>query len=408
MIELLNDRIILQAEREYGTPLYVFDETAVCERIENIRSLVGYDVGICYAMKANSFIAKQLSSVVDRLEVCSPGEYEICIRNGIDLDKIIISGVNKTYESMSRIIEVSQGKGIYTIESLLHEEILENLANKLGLKLKVQIRLTNGNQFGVDEGVFSDLAKKITASNSLILVGIHYFSGTMKQLKKIGKELSMLDDFAGKIKELTGLNELELEYGPGLRVEYFVGNSELLDEKQLEGVSSMIANLKNFNKVTLEMGRFIAAYCGYYLTKVVDTKHNKGKNYCIIEGGIHQINYFGQMLGMNIPFMSLYSEDGNHKYIKTFHTANEKNEATIEWDVCGSLCTFNDVVVRNLTMTSLTRGSMLIFERCGAYSVTESIALFLSRDLPKVLLYNKENGLRLVRDRIETNEFNAQ
>lgn len=404
----VDEEQLLKVAKEYGSPLYVFDETQVCKRIEKIRALVGENVGICYAMKANPFIVKDIAKSVDRLEVCSPGEYEICIRSGVDLDQIIISGVNKTYQSMSRIIEVSQGKGIYTIESELHEEILENLANKFGVKLKVQIRLTDGSQFGVDEEVFTKLAQKVSDSNYLTLVGIHYFSGTMKQVKKIEKELLMLDEFAARIKELTGTNELELEYGPGLRVAYFVGTSEPSDEEQLESVKRILSDLKNFDKITLEMGRFIAAYCGYYITKVIDAKHNKGKNYCIVDGGIHQINYYGQMLGMNVPYMSLYNSDEDGQYKKNLYTADEKTEAMEEWTVCGSLCTFNDVLVRNLPMQKVEKGSLMIFERCGAYSVTESIALFLSRDLPKVLLYNEEDGLRLVRDQIETNKFNAQ
>ena len=42
------------------------------------------------------------------------------------------------------------------------------------------------------------------------------------------------------------------------------------------------------------MGRFIASECGYYCTEVVDRKCNNGSEYAIVDGGIHQINYYGQ------------------------------------------------------------------------------------------------------------------
>ena len=52
-------------------------------------------------------------------------------------------------------------------------------------------------------------------------------------------------------------------------------------------------------------------------------------------------------------------------------------------------------------------GDVLVFERTGAYSVTEGISLFLSRDLPKVLFYSRKEGIRLVRDKIETDSINS-
>ncbi len=43
-------------------------------------------------------------------------------------------------------------------------------------------------------------------------------------------------------------------------------------------------------------GRFIAASCGVFVS-VVDLKTNKEQNYCIIDGGINHINYYGQTTG---------------------------------------------------------------------------------------------------------------
>jgi diaminopimelate decarboxylase len=51
-------------------------------------------------------------------------------------------------------------------------------------------------------------------------------------------------------------------------------------------------------------------------------------------------------------------------------------------------------------------GDVLAFEKCGAYSVTEASALFLSRDLPAVYLRRK-NQLQLVRRPLSTWEINC-
>ena len=47
-------------------------------------------------------------------------------------------------------------------------------------------------------------------------------------------------------------------------------------------------------------------------------------------------------------------------------------------------------------------GDLLVFDRIGAYSVTEGIYLFLSRQLPVVLTYTLKQGLSLVRDAFPT------
>ena len=50
---------------------------------------------------------------------------------------------------------------------------------------------------------------------------------------------------------------------------------------------------------------------------------------------------------------------------------------------------------------------MLAFEKAGAYCVTEGIALFLSRDLPAVVLKSALDGKEhLLRAHIETNNLN--
>ena len=77
------------------------------------------------------------------------------------------------------------------------------------------------------------------------------------------------------------------------------------------------------------------------------------------------------------------------------------------WTVCGSLCTSNDVLLKSCSFTDLRVGDVLVFGKAGAYSPTESIGLFLSRDLPQVALFSREKGLRLVREALPTDRLNS-
>jgi len=143
----------------------------------------------------------------------------------------------------------------------------------------------------------------------------------------------------------------------------------------------------------LEMGRFMTAACGYYITSVVDIKRTGGQNYCIVDGGIHHINYYGQNMGMKSPPM--------------MHLTHSKTGTEEDWHICGSLCTAGDVLAKLFPLQGLSLHDILVFSKLGAYAITEGISLFLSRDLPKVFFYNSSEGIRLVREDLPTYPLNS-
>ena len=145
-------------------------------------------------------------------------------------------------------------------------------------------------------------------------------------------------------------------------------------------------------RLTIELGRALAASCGFYLTEIADVKENNGTNYCIVDGGSHQLNYDGQIRGMYEPNIRIHPER---------MPAPEK-----KWTVCGALCTANDVLCRGVSLCGVKTGHILVFERAGAYSCMEGMALFLSHVLPRVVLFSEAEGWHVVRERQETYQLN--
>lgn len=389
----MKKEVLEQAAKSCGSPCYVFDLDMLKEKVLEIKSSLGDDITTCFAMKANPFLIRPMDEYVDRFEVCSPGEYEICIRQGIAPEKIVISGVNKTEQSMERIVSVSEGKGIYTIESPMHYEILSNCAKKHQKRLDVYIRLSSGNQFGMDKEHFENIAEKCCGDEFINLIGIHYYSGTQKKLKKVEKEILELTEYSKGLKERFNLDIFELEYGPGLSIAYFDTDKVDSSKEQLDALSDILKQADVFSHISIEMGRFIASECGYYITKICDIKKTEDSNFVIIDGGIHQINYYGQLMGMKKPYITFVPE--------------QQGDAD-KWTVCGSLCTINDVIVRDLDICNPKLGDIMVFERCGAYSVTEGMALFLSRELPQVMFYSNNEGFKCVRKSQGTDIINSQ
>lgn len=375
---------------KYKTPFYIYDIDVLNERIKFLRNRINNDVKLCYAMKANPFIISYLPNLIDRIEVCSPGEYEICKKNKISEEKLVISGVNKEEKEIKEII-TNLNKEIITIESIKQFELILSLAKHAKKKVKVLIRLTSGNQFGVSESELFMIIKRSLENTFIEVRGLEYFSGTQKHsIKKLTKEFDYLKEIISSVSKEFNFEIQELEYGTGFPVFYFE-DSNFDEEEFLSAFNILLTNFKNTH-ITLEIGRSIAASCGSYWTSVVDMKKNETGNYCILDGGIHQLVYYGSTLAMKIPFYEV--------------TPKRENGDKEKWTLCGSLCSVNDVIAKNIEISNLKVGDTLIFKNTGAYSATEGISLFLSRDLPKIII-KKKNEIKVLRDRIETYQFNT-
>lgn len=377
-----------------NTPAYVFDIDVLKERIQKIKNLLGKNVHLCYAMKANPFVVGNIKDAIDRYEVCSPGEFKICERAKVPIDKVVLSGVYKEENDTKRIVSTYKDAIVYTCESVRQFHLINEAAITNHICVRVLLRVTTGNQFGIDEAELCQLVKDRNQYTGVRIIGIQHFSGTQrKKLSRYQEELKYADDLLSKLKVEYRYEAEELEFGPGFYVEYFKDAKPYDEEELLKGFKELLNNMNFKGQITLELGRFIAATCGSYYTKIVDMKKNNDIIWCIVNGGMHQINYFGQMMAMKIPY---------YRQLKAQETGNEE----VKCNISGSLCTVNDNIVKSLPLHHPEIGDIIEFQNTGAYCMYEGISLFLSRDLPKIYLYDKQEGLTLMRDTFETKVLN--
>lgn len=384
----MNSVILKDIIQNYDTPLYVFDINQMKERIGFLRKNLPQKINLCYAIKANTFVVKEIDKYIDRFEVCSPGEYQICKEKSINPDKVLISGVYKTPKTIKEMA-IKDGVTTFSIESMEQFELLKKISQNI--KINALIRITSGNQFGINKEEAEEIIENRLQYKNLQIIGIQYFSGTQKKsIKNLNRELEFIDSFIQELKDKFNYDAKELEYGPGFPIHYF--QNEEFDEKGfLKDFSEIINNINFKGKIILELGRSIVASCGSYITKVVDKKTNKNQNYAILDGGIHHLVYFGQSMAMKLPICELYPR----KYY------NEE-----KWNLCGSLCTVNDILVKQFPAGNLEIGDCFIFKNTGAYCMTEGISLFLSRDLPAVLKITENQKIETVRKNMPTYKLN--
>ncbi len=386
----MNSEALQDIAASFATPAFIFDADEFGRRAKNIKSAIG-GASLCYSIKANPFLLACLPEEIDRVEVCSPGELAICRRVGVDPSTVVYSGVNKGSEDIAEAIEY--GAELLTAESLRQLGLINAAALAAGKRVRVALRLTSGNQFGMDSENLKRAVAEKGSYEGVDIVAIHYYSGTQKKkLAVVEKELAELEKLADTLEERFGLSGISLEYGPGLPADYFGDDPEGRDMAVLSEAGAMIAAVAARRSVTVEFGRFLASPCGTYLTAAADIKNNNGENFVICDGGINHLKYYGQTMAMQTPPITLLGDHG---------------EKTEDYTLCGSLCTTADILVRKVTLPALSVGDVLAFGRCGAYSVTEGIGLFLSRQLPRIVLHSERGGNRLLRDFYGTDILNS-
>ena len=383
---------LLAIAKRFGTPSFVFDESALAARMLAIKEIVGGSVHLCYSIKANPFLIPAMQGLCELLEVCSPGELEICTALHVDPGTVLFSGVTKTEEDIDRAMDA--GVTRFTAESPLHVELLHAAAKARGRVYPVLLRLTAGSQFGMDERDVKSIIANRADYPGVAIVGIHFFSGTMKKKAAvIEKELRKVLSFMDGVKTELGFTLEKLEYGTGLAVDYFSPEADELESARLDAVAPIIREAAERYDLTVEMGRFFAAPCGAYATRVVDMKTNEGVNYAILDGGAHQIRYDGQIQGMQTP--------------NIVHLPQSEGGEAQPWTLCGSLCTTADVLARGVELAGLSIGDVLLFTRTGAYSLMEGMSIFLSRDLPAIYLKTHNGEVRLLRAPLAADPFNS-
>lgn len=387
---------IIKAE---STPAYIFDVDSLQNRIFQIKEIIGDNIKLCYSIKANPFIIPSLLNCIDNLEVCSPGELDICKSLLPDnMNKIIYSGVSKTYDNIKDAFNANVG--IYTAESINQVNLINQIAKENALILPVLLRLNAGSQFGMSpKDITYIIHNRDSIFSNCSFEGIHYFAGTQRNNKGFKKqldELDMLKAFFEQIKNEENFVFRKLEYGPGLPVPLFDNDNFDDTLTPLKTISDKLKEVSKWAELTIEMGRFIATECGYYVTKLLETKNANDTNYAIFDGGINHVNYVGQIMGMKTPI--IYHCNSNGELIE---------DSSEEWNICGSLCTTNDNLIRSYKAGNMNIGDYFIFTNIGAYSVTEGLYLFLSRTLPKIITTDSSFKYKVVRDFKESSIINT-
>lgn len=171
-----------------------------------------------------------------------------------------------------------------------------------------------------------------------------------------------------------GVTEPEFNLGGGMAVDYTRPDGVF----DWAGYGRGLAGLARPGEtLRIEPGRAVTAYCGWYLTQVLDVKHSHGEAFAVVAGGTHHLRTPAAK-GHDQPFAVIAVDD----WTPPWPRPGVRDEAVT---IAGQLCTPKDVLARRVRVgrpRALRVGDLVAFGLAGAYAWNISHHGFLMHPPP--------------------------
>ncbi|MBN1764007.1 MAG: alanine racemase [Sedimentisphaerales bacterium] len=403
---------ITEIVRRHETPFYLYSPEVFRMKIRKVtRALPGFE--IYYSVKANP-APDVIQIIMDEgcgLNVATRGELILACKCNCPPGKIILAGAGKTEKELDAGIVT--GVCEIHVESIEEIEKLSILAKKHDEKVQVAIRLNPGQvcregkivmaekaaAYGFDEADLGKAAQKIICSENLELCGIHVYFGT----QILNKELLLgcyeyAFEMAKQLVSMSGCKLRTIDFSGGFGVPYYSNEKEFaIDEfgQQLGPIIKQVQKHEGLSqaRLVIEPGRYLLSEGGLYVTRVIGQKSSYGRQFIIVDGGMHHhlaaSGNLGHVIKRNFPIVvaNRLVGDKTHKY-----------------DITGRQCSALDTLAREVELPTVETGDILVFFQSGAYARSASPLGFRSHPVPPELI--AENGtVRLMESQIINDSF---
>lgn len=389
----------------FRTPLYLYNGEELEKNFNDLRNKIDPSLEFFFSLKSNPNISiySFLKNLGARAEVSSLTELKTVLKCNTAPKNIIFLGPGKSLEE----IEACINHDIYAIvcESFQELEFINKIACEKNKIANVAIRinpsfciqgakLTMGGkprQFGIDEEALINLSEDyLRKFNHISFIGFQAYMGTrildenivIENTKNILRIVDVLSNKLGIALEMVDI-------GGGLGVPYFDNEKDIDITKLSNKLNPIIREFKAKHpntRMIMELGRYLTAKSGIYITKVLYVKKSRSENFVVTDGGTnHHMAAvgIGSFVKRNFPMENL---------------SNIYGEKSTLYNVSGPLCTPNDTIGKNVMMSQTKQGDLIGIYNSGAYGPTASPVFFLSHGYPAEVLYYK-GQCYLIRER---------
>lgn len=365
--------------KEYGTPLYVMDETQIRENcrafVDSMKENYG-DGTVLYASKA--FSCKEICRIMAQegmcLDVVSGGELYTALQAGFPAKRIHFHGNNKTERELREALSVDIGCII--VDNMTELEVLNTIAGRMGKKPSIMFRVKPGidahthsfimtgqidSKFGfaLETGEAKAAVEAANKMENVELTGLHCHIGSqIFDIDPFEAAAKVMMKFIKEIKDDFNFTVRELDLGGGFGIQYLSEQNPEKFSEYMKRVSKVVRAAAeeldiDMPHILIEPGRSIVGAAGITLYTVGGVKEIPNvRTYVSVDGG----------MGDNPRYILYQSE-------YELLCANKANAPKdFKATVAGRCCESGDLIQENTYIQQVEPGDILAVLSTGAYN----------------------------------------
>lgn len=394
--------------REFGSPLYVFDETELretCREYVRVFTSRHPDTEITYASKA--YLSRWMARVAQEegigLDIVSGGELAVALSAGFPAARCHFHGNNKGEQELREALDAGIGRVI--VDNFHELEVLDRLARAMGIVQKIIIRVAPGvdahthaktttgtldTKFGfpISTGAAEQAIVEAQRLAGLDLVGVHSHLGSpLFDLEPYDEANAVVLPWVVEMRRKHGFELHEYSPGGGYAAQYVRERPAPPTEAYAEAVVSSFRRRCEENGLRLphlfvEPGRSLVARAGVALYTVGSSKHVEGlRTWVSVDGGMAD----------NIR-PAIY--DAKYEAVVVNRADDDATETVT---IAGKYCESGDLLVKDAHLPPTQPGDVIALPTSGAYCLT--MASNYNMALKPAVVAVRDGAARLIRRR---------
>jgi len=386
----LAPEILIEAARQYGTPLYVYYAERIRFQYENLKqAFSNWDVRFFYAAKAltNQQVLRYVNFLGCSVDCSSVNEIKVALKAGFSSDKILYTSNSIHFTEIEEAVSLG---AFVNVDSL---SALEKFGKRFGGSYPVGIRLRPNIMAGGNLKISTGHAASKFGIPVEQLEQVHAIVSAYKiQVHTLhihtGSEIKDADIFVQGVHLLLDIvtdfpDVRVIDLGGGFKVPYHPGEKGT----DIHAVGNAVAELFSAYQqktgrslqVWFEPGKYMVCEAGYLLTTVNVIKENETLIFAGVDTGLNQL------------IRPMFYEAYHHIENLTNPSAPVKT-----YQVVGNICE-TDTLGADRELPAVREGDLLSIQNAGAYGF-EMASQYNARYRPAEVFY-KEGKLLLIRRR---------
>lgn len=386
-----------QLAGEFGTPLYVYNESVLRSRMREVAGMVTkYPYTANYSIKANSNPAILKIALEEGLncDAMSVGELRLLEMVNFPDERIFFVPNNVSDDEMRYAVEHGIMVSLDSLDQL-------NRFGELFTGAECSVRINPGVGAGHHKKVVTagkdtkfavalddvKAVHEIAARHGLKIVGVNQHVGS--QFMTTGPYILAVQNL---LEAAKGFRDLKfIDFGGGLGIPYHKLDNEepfpigALHDELEKVLDAFVADYGYAPLFKSEPGRYCVAESSVILGRAYARKSNAG------------VKYLGTDIGMNVLARpSLYDSWHDIEILRNGRSVTDGETEVIT--VTGNICESGDVLARDRTLPVSKDGDLVCVLDAGAYGYSMSYT-YNTRPRPAEVLICGDGSYRLIRRR---------